>query len=67
MQPDRNPFAGKSPSEILATSVLPLREQWRARRGRILAMRKSGSTLAAIGGEFGITRERVRQIVNKYG
>ena len=37
----------------------------RARRVRIIALRAKGETLEAIGKRFGITRERVRQILAK--
>ena len=35
------------------------------RLGRVLAMRDRGMTLAAIGAEIGVGKERVRQIVAK--
>lgn len=34
--------------------------------GEILAMRKDGDTLQSIGDKIGVTRERVRQILNQY-
>lgn len=36
------------------------------RRGRIIELYNAGSTLAEIGCEFGLTRERVRQLFNQY-
>jgi len=37
-----------------------------ARSERMAALYKAGKTLEQIGSEYGITRERVRQIINKY-
>jgi DNA-directed RNA polymerase sigma subunit (sigma70/sigma32) len=37
----------------------------RQRQKRIVARRKMGATLAAIGAEVGLSRERVRQIVRQ--
>lgn len=34
--------------------------------GEIVAMRKEGNTLQSIGDKIGVTRERVRQILNEY-
>ena len=53
-------------AKICATGELPpanVNDKWE----RICDMYRSGMTLAAIGGEFGITRERVRQILRRAG
>lgn len=38
-------------------------EKWHSRRTQIREMRQTGMTLAAIGKKYGITRQRVEQLL----
>lgn len=52
----------------MSAYATPLREKFRVRREAIAdAVRHSGKTYQQIATEFGICRERVRQIAKKYG
>ncbi len=50
-----------------AASTRKKGKEWSLDRAkRVVEMREQGKTLAQIGGELGISHERVRQIINKH-
>ena len=58
-------FDGKDPIRSTVDSILETTKKGPQRSFEILALRAEGKTLEEIGRQFGVTRERVRQIENK--
>lgn len=56
--------AGSNNLSALARGIL-LRQPYHERNLRMVQLRASGWTLASIGAEYGLTRERVRQILKR--
>lgn len=52
-------------AQLVVEAECNLRRAQRQRDVVILAMRSEGDTLDALAAEFGLTRERVRQIANE--
>lgn len=64
-RPRTHPVSAKHPSKRDPRLSVPSLRRKAPRNAEVLALRAEGRTLAVIGERFGISRERVRQIVKE--